>query len=58
MFDRGIKNKLLKELGEGMTTDELALALLVKEADWDVVKARMAAYFLQGEVVISEISED
>ncbi len=42
MFDRGIKNKLLKELGEKMTTDELALAVLVEEADWDVVKERMA----------------
>jgi uncharacterized membrane protein len=27
MFDRGIKNKLLKELGENMTSDESAVAV-------------------------------
>ncbi len=58
MFDRGIKNKLLKELGEGMTVDESALAVLVEEADWDEVKTRMAAYNFQGEVVVSEIVEE
>ena len=58
MFDRGIKNKLLKELGENMTTDESALAVLVEEADWDVVKERMAAHNFQGEVVVSEIVEE
>lgn len=57
MFDRGIKNKLLKELGENMTADESALAVLVEEADWDVVKERMAVHNFQGEVVVSEIVE-
>ena len=32
--DRGIKNKLLKELGEKMTPKQSALAVLVEEADW------------------------
>jgi uncharacterized membrane protein len=58
MFDRGIKNKLLKELGENMTAEESALAVLVEEADWDTVKERMAAKNLQGEVVVSEIVEE
>jgi uncharacterized membrane protein len=58
MFDRGIKNKLLKELGENMTTDESALAVLVEEADWAAVKERMAAHNFQGEVVVSEIVEE
>jgi uncharacterized membrane protein len=58
MFDRGIKNKLLKELGENMTADESALAVLVEEADWAVVKERMAAHNFQGEVVVSEIVEE
>jgi len=58
MFDRGIKNKLLKELGENMTTDESALAVLVEEADWAALKERMAAANLQGEVVVSEIVEE
>ena len=58
MFDRGIKNKLLKELGENMTTDESALAVLVEEADWAAVKERMAAHNFQGEIVVSEIVEE
>lgn len=58
MFDRGIKNKLLKELGEKMTSDESALAVLVEEADWATVKQRMDAHNFQGEVVISELVEE
>ncbi|UCG24636.1 MAG: DUF1269 domain-containing protein [Chloroflexota bacterium] len=57
MFDRGIKNKLLKELGEEMTSDESALALLIVEADWDTLNARMDAKY-SGEVVISQMVED
>ncbi len=40
-----------------MTSDESALAVLVEEANWDVVKERMAAKNFQGEVVVSEIVE-
>ena len=58
LFDRGIKNKLLKELGENMTPDESALAVLVEEADWAQVKARMAAQNFHGEVVVSELVEE
>ena len=58
LFDRGIKNKLLKEIGEGMTTTESALAVLIKHADWDTLKERMRAAGYQGEVVISEIVEE
>ena len=58
MFDRGIKNKLLKELGENMTTEQSALAVLVESADWDTVKARMAAQNFNGEVVVSEMVEE
>ncbi len=58
MFDRGIKNKLLKELGEKMTPDESALAVLVEEADWAIIEERTAAYDGQGEVVISELTHD
>ena len=35
MFDRGIKDKLLKELGENMTPEQSAMAVLVEEADWE-----------------------
>ena len=58
MFDRGIKNKLLKELGEDMTADQSALAVLVEEADWAIVKERMAAHNFGGEVVVSELVEE
>jgi len=58
MFDRGIKNKLLKELGEKMTPDQSALAVLVQDADWDTVKKRMAEKNFNGEVVVSELVED
>jgi uncharacterized membrane protein len=57
-FDRGIKNKLLKELGEKMTSAESALAVLVEQADWAKVKERMAAQNFQGEIIVSELVED
>jgi uncharacterized membrane protein len=55
MFDRGIKNKLLKELGEKMTPTESALAVLVEHADWATLKERMQAHNFHGEVVVSEM---
>ena len=58
MFDRGIKNKLLKELGENMTSDESALAVLIEEADWATLMERMAANNFQGEVVVQELVEE
>ena len=41
MFDRGIKDKLLKELGEKMTPEQSALAVLVEEADWETALGRI-----------------
>jgi len=58
MFDRGIKNKLLKEIGEDMTTDESALAVLIQQADWGTLKERMDAKDFQGTIVISETVEE
>ena len=58
MFDRGIKNKLLKELGEKMTAEQSALAVLVEEADWAKVKERMGAQNFQGEIVVKELVEE
>ena len=54
-FDRGIKNKLLKELGENMTPEQSALAVLVEEADWETALGRMADLNLQGEVIVQEL---
>ena len=58
MFDRGIKGKLLKELGENMTSDQSALAVLIEEADWATLKERFAAQNFGGEMVVSELVED
>jgi uncharacterized membrane protein len=54
-FDRGIKNKLLKELGEKMTPEQSAMAVLVEEADWEKALGRMADLHLQGEVIVQEL---
>jgi uncharacterized membrane protein len=56
--DRGIKNKLLKSLGEEMTQDESALAVLIKEADWGALEAKMKEQGFEGETIVSEISEE
>jgi uncharacterized membrane protein len=58
MFDRGIKNKLLKELGEKMTAEQSALAVLVEEADWAAVKERMGAQNFNGEIVVQELVDE
>lgn len=55
LFDRGIKDKLLKELGEKMTSQESALAVLVEHADWDKVIARMREHNFMGTVVVQEL---
>jgi uncharacterized membrane protein len=55
-FDRGIKNKLLKELGDGMKSDESAIAILVEEADWPTAFERMRSYGFGGQLVLSEIT--
>ncbi len=54
-FDRGIKNKLLKELGQDMTPSESAVAILVEHANWQLAVERMRSYGFGGTVVISEI---
>jgi uncharacterized membrane protein len=54
-FDRGIKNKLLKELGENMTPAESALAVLVEDAEWETLRKRMAEYNFHGEIVVREL---
>jgi uncharacterized membrane protein len=58
MFDRGIKDKLLKELGENMTSSESAVAALIEEADWATLQERMAAHNFNGERIIMELVGD
>jgi uncharacterized membrane protein/predicted flap endonuclease-1-like 5' DNA nuclease len=54
-FDRGVKNKLLKELGQDMSPSESAVAILVEHADWPTAVERMRAHDFGGQVVIQEI---
>jgi uncharacterized membrane protein len=54
-LDRGIKNRLLKELGENMTSSESAVAILVEHADWQTAVERMKAHGFGGQLVVSEI---
>ncbi len=54
-FDRGIKNKLLKELGDNMTPTESAMAVLVEDADWETALGRMADLNLQGQVIVQQL---
>ncbi len=58
MFDKGIKDKLMKELGENMSSEESALAVLIEEADWQTLRDRMQAENFNGEVVVSELVPD
>ena len=57
-FDRGIKNKLLKELGENMTPEESAMAVLVESADWETALGRMADLDLKGTVLVQELVDE
>ncbi len=54
-FDRGVKNKLLKELGQSMSASESAVAILVEHADWPTAVERMKSHNFGGQVVIEEI---
>ena len=55
MFDKGIKDKLMKAVGEDMSGDESALAVLIKKADWETLRTRMQSENFNGEIVISEL---
>lgn len=57
LFDRGIKDNLLRELGERMTEEESALAVLVRQADWATLMAHLDATYT-GEVVVNALVDD
>jgi len=58
MFDKGIKNKIMKSLGDDMTQDESALAVLLEAADWTVLEERMAAHNFNGELIVTELAAE
>jgi len=58
MFDKGIRNKIMKSLGNDMTQDESALAVLLEAADWTILEGRMAAHNLNGELIVTELAAE
>ena len=57
-FDRGIKNKLLKGVGQDMNPPEAAVAILVEDADWQTAFDRMRAHGYGGQLVVSDIVQE
>ena len=55
LFDKGIKNKIMNSLGQEMTADQSALAILVEAADWTVLEERMAVHQFNGELIVVEL---
>jgi len=58
MFDKGIRNKIVKSLGKEMTQDESALALLLEGADWALLEERMLAHNFEGELIVTELAAE
>jgi uncharacterized membrane protein len=54
MLGQGIKDLLLDEFGEKMTSGESAVALLVERANWRKATEIMRPYNFQGVIVISQ----
>ena len=54
MLGQGIKDNLLNEFGEKMTTSESVVALLVEHADWRKAVDSMRVHNFQGVIVISQ----
>jgi uncharacterized membrane protein len=55
-FDTGIENERLKELGESLAPAQAALGLLIEEADWGLLRERLAT--LGGELLVSELTPE
>ena len=58
MFDKGIRNKIMKSLGKEMTQDESALAVLLEAADWTILEERMLAHNFNGELIVTELAAE
>ena len=56
VFDTGIDNRRLRELGTTLEPGAAALGILVEEADWPLVRERVAR--LGGDPVVVELSDD
>jgi uncharacterized membrane protein len=56
LFDTGIDNRRLRELGAELEPGAAALGVLVTDADWRLVRERMAP--LGGEPIVLELSDE
>jgi uncharacterized membrane protein len=57
LFDRGIKDKLVKEVGENLDTTESLLCVLVESANWAELKERFQNNGFRGELLIHEMAD-
>lgn len=55
-FDRGIDNGRMRRLGAELQPGQAALCALVREADWAVVRERMAPF--TGEILVAELTPE
>jgi uncharacterized membrane protein len=55
-FDRGIDDGRMRKLGAALEPGQAALCALVEEADWAVVRARMAPYV--GDLLVAELTPE
>jgi uncharacterized membrane protein len=55
-IDRGIDDKRMRRLGAELQPGHAALCVLVTEADWPIVRARMAP--LAGELLVRELTPE
>jgi uncharacterized membrane protein len=56
VFDTGIKNRRLRELGAQLEPGAAALGLLVQGADWPLLRERLSR--LGGEPIVLELSDE
>ena len=56
VFDTGIENKRMKKLGESLAPGHTALCVLIEDADWQLLRERLAP--LGGEVLVAELTDE
>ena len=56
LSDSGISNATLRALNEDLSADDSALALLIRSADWEAVRARMAGF--DQEVLVADFADE
>lgn len=55
-LDTGIKDKIVKQLGDELVRDDSALCVLVRNIDWPRVEAAMQAH--GGRILVADLTDD